>query len=34
MAVYDYAESFEELIQQKYAKELCSDELKIGRAHV
>ncbi len=27
MAVYDYAESFENLIQQKYAKELCSDDL-------
>ncbi len=34
MAVYDYAESFEELIQQKYAKELCSDELTKSNQHV
>lgn len=27
MAVYDYAESFTALLQQKYAKELCSDAL-------
>lgn len=27
MAVYDYAESFEGFLQQKYAKELCSDDL-------
>lgn len=27
MAVYDYAETFTNLLQQKYAKELCSDEL-------
>lgn len=27
MAVYDYAESFTGLLQQKYAKELCSDAL-------
>lgn len=27
MAVYDYAEHFENFIQQKYAKELCSDAL-------
>lgn len=27
MAVYDYAESFTQLLQQKYAKELCSDAL-------
>lgn len=27
MAVYDYAESFEGFLQQKYAKELCSDAL-------
>lgn len=27
MAVYDYAETFTELLQQKYAKELCSDAL-------
>lgn len=27
MAVYDYAESFTNLLQQKYAKELCSDAL-------
>lgn len=27
MAVYDYAESFTSLLQQKYAKELCSDDL-------
>lgn len=27
MAVYDYAEAFTDLLQQKYAKELCSDAL-------
>lgn len=27
MAVYNYAESFEQLLQQKYAKELCSYDL-------
>ena len=27
MAVYEYAETFTDLLQQKYAKELCSDEL-------
>lgn len=27
MAVYDYAETFNNLLQQKYAKELCSDAL-------
>ena len=27
MAVYDYAEKFTNLLQQKYAKELCSDAL-------
>lgn len=27
MAVYDYAETFTDLLQQKYAKELCSDTL-------
>lgn len=27
MAVYDYAEQFTQLLQQKYAKELCSDDL-------
>lgn len=27
MAVYDYAEQFTNLLQQKYAKELCSDAL-------
>ena len=27
MAVYDYATTFTNLLQQKYAKELCSDEL-------
>lgn len=27
MAVYDYAEQFTSLLQQKYAKELCSDDL-------
>lgn len=27
MAVYEYAETFTNLLQQKYAKELCSDEL-------
>lgn len=27
MAVYDYAESFTQLLQRKYAKELCSDAL-------
>lgn len=27
MAVYDYAESFTNFLQQKYAKELCSDAL-------
>lgn len=27
MAVYDYAEQFTQLLQQKYEKELCSDEL-------
>ena len=25
MAVYDYATTFTQLLQQKYAKELCSD---------
>lgn len=27
MAVYEYAETFTNLLQQKYAKELCSDDL-------
>ena len=27
MAVYDYAEAFTNLLQQKYAKEMCSDAL-------
>ena len=27
MAVYDYATIFTQLLQQKYAKELCSDTL-------
>lgn len=27
MAVYEYAETFTQLLQQKYAKELCSDDL-------
>lgn len=27
MPAYDYAETFTDLLQQKYAKELCSDEL-------
>ncbi len=27
MAVYDYATNFTDLLQQKYAKELCSDAL-------
>lgn len=27
MAAYEYAETFSNLLQQKYAKELCSDEL-------
>lgn len=27
MAVYEYAEKFTNLLQQKYAKELCSDAL-------
>ena len=27
MAVYNYAETFSNLLQQKYAKEMCSDEL-------
>lgn len=27
MAVYDYAEQFTQLLQQKYEKELCSDDL-------
>lgn len=27
MAVYNYAEAFSDLLQQKYAKEMCSDEL-------
>lgn len=27
MAVYDYATTFTDLLQQKYAKELCSDAL-------
>ena len=27
MAVYEYAEKFTQLLQQKYAKELCSDDL-------
>lgn len=27
MPVYDYAEQFTSLLQRKYAKELCSDEL-------
>jgi len=27
MAVYDYAETFADLLQQKYAKELCTDAL-------
>ena len=27
MAVYDYAEAFTDLLQQKYAKEMCSDAL-------
>lgn len=27
MAVYEYAETFTQLLQQKYEKELCSDDL-------
>ena len=27
MAIYDYATTFTQLLQQKYAKELCSDAL-------
>lgn len=27
MAVYEYSETFTDLLQQKYAKELCSDAL-------
>ena len=27
MAVYEYAESFTNLLQEKYAKHLCSDAL-------
>lgn len=27
MSVYEYAEKFTQLLQQKYAKELCSDDL-------
>lgn len=27
MAVYDYATTFTQLLQQKYSKELCSDAL-------
>ncbi len=34
MAVYNYAEKFESLIQQKYARELCSDELTKSNQHV
>ena len=29
MAVYDYATTFTQLLQQKYAKELCSDALGV-----
>ena len=31
MAVYDYATTFTQLLQQKYAKELCSDALTQSR---
>lgn len=34
MAVYDYATTFTELLQQKYAKELCSDALTHSNSSV
>lgn len=34
MAVYDYAETFTQLLQQKYAKELCSDALSQSNQQV
>jgi hypothetical protein len=34
MAVYDYAESFSNLLEQKYAKELCSDALSKSNQQV
>ena len=34
MAVYDYATTFTQLLQQKYAKELCSDALTQSNQHV
>ncbi|MDD7740684.1 MAG: capsid protein [Fusicatenibacter sp.] len=34
MAVYDYAEQFTNLLQQKYAKESCSDDLTKSNANV
>ena len=34
MAVYDYAEQFTSLLQQKYAKELCSDALTKSNTQV
>lgn len=34
MAVYDYAETFTNLLQQKYAKELCSDALTKSNKNV
>lgn len=34
MAVYDYAETFTNLLQQKYAKELCSDALTKSNLNV
>ena len=34
MAVYEYAETFTQLLQQKYAKELCSDDLKKSNPQV
>ena len=34
MPVYDYAENFTNLLQQKYVKELCSDELTKSNAGV
>lgn len=34
MAVYDYAEKFTDLLQQKYAKECCSDDLTKSNKNV
>ena len=34
MAVYDYAETFTTLLQQKYEKELCSDALTKSNSQV